>query len=72
MKTLGKETSDKLDWSFPRLICSAGDFTKYYEYAVKQINRNIDLIRYKRFGSDLLLLELINSNTTLSTKTFNT
>lgn len=67
MKTLGKETSDKLDWSMPRLICVAGDFTKYDEYAVKQINRNIDLIRYKRFGSDLLLLELINSSTTKST-----
>lgn len=64
MGTLGKECSDKLDWSLPRLICIAGDFTKYDEHAVKQINRNIDLIRYKKFGSDLLLLELINSNTT--------
>lgn len=67
MKTLGKETSDKLDWSMPRLICIAGDFTKYDEYAVKQINRNIDLIRYKRFGADLLLFELINSNTAAKT-----
>lgn len=63
MKTLGKECSDKLDWSMPRLICVAGGFTKYDEYAVKQINRNIDLIRYKKFGNDLLMLELINSNT---------
>ncbi|MNI38444.1 hypothetical protein D3C73_925830 [compost metagenome] len=63
MKTLGKECSDKLDWSMPRLICVAGDFTKYDEYAVKQINRNIDLIRYKKFGVDLLMLELVNSST---------
>ncbi|MBD2846622.1 DUF91 domain-containing protein [Paenibacillus sp. IB182496] len=63
MKTLGKECSDKLDWSMPRLICVAGDFTKYDEYAVKQINRNIDLIRYKKFGADLLMLELVNSST---------
>lgn len=62
MKTLGKEFSDKLDWSMPRLICVAGDFTKYDEYAVKQINRNIDLVRYKKFGEDLLMFELINSN----------
>lgn len=62
MRILGKEFSDKLDWSMPRLICVAGDFTKYDEYAVKQINRNIDLVRYKKFGEDLLLLELINSN----------
>jgi len=62
MKTLGKEYSDKLDWSLPRLICIAGDFTKYDEYAVKQINRNIDLIRYKKFGNEMMLFELINSN----------
>ena len=62
MRTLGKEFSDKLDWSMPRLICIAGDFTKYDEYAVKQINRNIDLVRYKKFGDDLLLFELTNSN----------
>lgn len=62
MRTLGKEFSDKLDWSMPRLICIAGDFTKYDEYAVKQINRNIDLVRYKKFGEDLLLFELTNSN----------
>lgn len=62
MRTLGKEFSDKLDWTMPRLICIAGDFTKYDEYAVKQINRNIDLIRYKKFGDELLLFDLINSN----------
>src|SRR3712207_3350178 len=62
MKTLGKSYSDKLDWSMPRLICIAGDFTKYDEYAVKQINRNIDLIRYKKFGNNLLMFDLINSN----------
>ncbi|WP_372008653.1 DUF5655 domain-containing protein [Paenibacillus chitinolyticus] len=50
----------------PRLICVAGDFTKYDEYAVKQINRNIDLIRYKKFGADLLMLELVNSSTVKS------
>jgi predicted transport protein len=37
----------------------AADFTKYDEYAVKQINRNIDLIRYRRFGDDLLALDLV-------------
>lgn len=62
MKNLGKACSDQLDWSMPRLICIAGDFTKYDEYAVKQINRNISLIRYKKFGYDLLLFELMNSN----------
>ncbi|URZ00281.1 DUF5655 domain-containing protein [Clostridium felsineum] len=67
MRTLGKEYSDKLDWSMPRLICIAGDFTKYDEYAVKQINRNIDLIRYKKFGEKLLMFDLINSNVATTT-----
>lgn len=62
MRILGKEFSDKLDWTMPRLICVAADFTKYDEYAVKQINRNIDLVRYKKFGKELLMLDLINSN----------
>ena len=63
MKTLGKNYSDKLDWSLPRLICIASDFTKYDEYAVKQINRNIDLVRYKKFGEELIMFELIHSET---------
>ncbi len=60
-KRLGVEQSNKIDWSGPRLICIAGDFTKYDEYAVNQINRNIELMRYAKYGPDLLLLELINA-----------
>ncbi len=63
MRTLGKEFSDILDWSMPRLICVAGEFTKFDSHAVNQIPRNIDLIRYKKFGIDLILFELVNSNT---------
>lgn len=62
-KVLGKETSENIDWSVPRLICIASEFTKYDEYAVKQINRNIDLVRYKYFGEELLLFELVHTNT---------
>lgn len=60
LKNIGKEDSDNIDWNNPRLLCIAGDFTKYDEHAVKQMNRNIELIRYRKFGDDLLLLELIN------------
>lgn len=62
MNKFGREVSDKIDWS-PRLLCIAGDFSKYDVHAVQQINRNIELLRYKRYGADLLLLELINSTT---------
>jgi len=61
VESLTKDVADTIDWSGPRLICIAGDFTKYDEYAVQQINRNIELIRYRRFGEDHLLLEGVNS-----------
>ena len=58
---LGQQAAAKIDWSAPRLLCIAGGFSKYDEHAVQQMNRNIELIRYKRFGDDLLLLELMNA-----------
>ncbi len=58
---LGKDTAAKIEWSAPRLICIAGDFTKFDEHAVKQMGRNIELIRYKIFGDDLLVLELLTA-----------
>jgi predicted transport protein len=60
LKKYGKETADKIEWSNPRLLCIAGDFTKYDIHAVQQINRNIELIRYRNYPPDLLLLELVN------------
>lgn len=61
MDQLGKPAADAIDWGAPRLVCIAADFTKYDGHAVQQINRNIELIRYRRFGEDLLLLELANA-----------
>lgn len=58
---LGSKAADDIDWSAPRLVCLAADFTRYDAHAVQQIKRNIDLIRYRRFGSELLLLELVNA-----------
>src|SRR5258708_14667357 len=63
LKRLGKEAADSIDWSVPRLLCIASDFTKYDEHAVQQINRNIELIRYRRYGGELLLFELVNATT---------
>ena len=58
---LGKDTADSIEWNNPRLLCIAGDFTKYDEYAVQQIDRNIELIRYRRYGDELLLFERANA-----------
>jgi len=60
LKKHGGLELDEIDWSAPRLVCIAGDFTKYDVHAVRQINRNIDLIRYSRFTKDFLALELVN------------
>lgn len=62
IEKLGLKAAENIDWSMPRVICIAGDFTKYDESAIKQMNRNISLIRYKKFGSDLLMFEQINEN----------
>ena len=60
LEAVGKETADNIDWSAPRLICIAGDFTRYDLHAVGQMQRNIELIRYCRYGADLLLFDLVN------------
>jgi predicted transport protein len=51
---------DDIKWDAPRLICVAADFTRYDVHAVQQMNRNIDLIRYQKFGDEMLLFEAIN------------
>ncbi|AQQ69683.1 hypothetical protein SMSP2_00013 [Limihaloglobus sulfuriphilus] len=63
LKKFGSKVSADIDFSSPRLICIAGDFTKYDQHAVSQINRNIELMRYCHYGDDLLMLELVNSVT---------
>jgi predicted transport protein len=61
IKNLDKASAEAIDWSAPRVICIANDFTKFDEHAVQQIGRNIELFRYKQFGTEFLLLELVNS-----------
>ena len=59
-KQFGQDVAERLDWSAPRLLCIAEDFTRYDIHAIQQINRNIELLRYVFFGDDLLLLDLVN------------
>jgi len=67
MEQLGSDEANAIEWSAPRLLCIAGDFTRYDEHAVQQMDRNIELIRYRRFGDELLLLELVNATTATTT-----
>ncbi|WP_327707025.1 DUF5655 domain-containing protein [Streptomyces decoyicus] len=58
---LGASAAAQVLWSGPRLICIAGDFTRYDVHAVREHRRSIDLVRYRYFGSDLLGLETVAS-----------
>jgi predicted transport protein len=65
MDHYGKDEAERIDWTGPRIICIAADYTRYDLHAVQQINRNIDLIRYRRFGGELLALELVHTVATI-------
>ena len=58
------DIANKIDWSSPCVICVASDFTKYDLHAVNQIERNIKLVRYRKYGDDLILFEHLNTQTT--------
>jgi len=60
MERFDKKIADDIEWGGTRVLCVAGDFTKFDEHAVAQIGRNIELIRYKYFTNDLLMLEWLN------------
>lgn len=59
LQHLGSEAATSVDWRNPRLICVASGFTRYDEHAVQQMNRSIELVRYRDFSGELLALELM-------------
>lgn len=61
IEKLGNEAAAEIDWSMPCVICIANDFTKFDEHAVNQMGKNVKLIKYKKFGDDLILFEQINT-----------
>lgn len=61
MEIVNTKIANDIEWSNPRLICIAGDFTKYDVYSIQQINRNIELVRYQQYEDDLLLLDLVSA-----------
>ena len=60
MSTLGKDVADAINWAGARLLCIASDFKHYDLHAVRLIDRNIELIRYRLFDANLLMLELVH------------
>jgi predicted transport protein len=61
MQRLGAAAAEEIDWSSPRLVCVARDFTRYDEHAVQQINRTVELVRYRDYDGKLLALELLTA-----------
>ncbi|MFD9488688.1 endonuclease NucS domain-containing protein [Streptomyces sp. NPDC059991] len=60
---LGVSAASQILWSASRLICVAGDFTRYDAHAVREHRRSIDLVRYRYYGSDHFGLETVASVT---------
>lgn len=58
---LGKEI--EIDWSAPRLILVAENFSEYDKYAVNRIGANIQLWTYRKYGNEYLFLDSIFSTT---------
>ena len=67
MEKLGTAEASRIEWRYPRLICIAAEFTKFDIHAIAQIPQNIDLVRYRCYGDDLVLLELVGHQSTLPT-----
>src|SRR5829696_5435728 len=67
MKRLGPPAAEQIDWSAPRLMCVASDFTRYDEHAIAQINRSIELVRYRDYAGEFLTLDLFASTSATAT-----
>lgn len=61
IEKLGMDIAEKIDWSVPCVICVANDFTRYDIHAVNQMQRNIKLVKYKKYQNDLILFEHMNT-----------
>lgn len=59
-RKISENAAAKVDWSKPRLLCIAGDFNERTVVAAEEADRNIELIRYRRYSDDLLLFEFVN------------
>ena len=67
MRKLSSDAAEQIDWSSPRLVCVASDFTRYDEHAIAQINRSIELVRYRDYDGAFLTLDLIASTSAIAT-----
>ena len=55
-----KKRADEIEWGSPIVYCIANEFTKFDVNAVKQMQRNIQLVEYKKYENDLLVFDYLN------------
>lgn len=60
LKKFGQKRAEQIEWKSPIVYCIANKFTKYDVNAVKQMQRNIYLVEYKRFDNDILVFDYLN------------
>lgn len=58
---LGSAAAAGVDWSQPRVVCVATQFSRYDLVAVGMSHHRVDLVEYRRFGPDLVTLEQVAS-----------
>ena len=63
IEKLGMDAANQIDWSVPCVICIANDFTRYDVHAVNQMQRNIKLVKYRKYDKDLILFAHLNTPT---------
>ena len=61
IEKFGVKVAEQIDWSVPCVICIANDFTRYDLHAVNQMQRNIKLVKYRKYGNELILFEHLNT-----------
>lgn len=60
LNQFGKKRANEIEWSTPIVYCIANEFTKYDVNAVKQMQRNIQLVEYMKYENDLLVFDYLN------------
>ncbi|MEU3574660.1 DUF5655 domain-containing protein [Kitasatospora sp. NPDC036755] len=58
---LGRVAAEQVDWSNPRVVCIAADYTRYDLAAAGMSHHRVDMVVYRRYGDDLVTLELAAS-----------
>lgn len=57
---LGKDKAEFVDFSNPRLLCISKDFNKFDYSAIQHINKNVELIKYKKYQDGVIYIEMID------------